>query len=43
MKKFTLTMVGLLCAVAANAKTLVAYYSYTNNVEKIVNALSSQI
>lgn len=25
------------------AKTLVAYYSYTNNVERIVNALSQQI
>lgn len=43
MKKFIFTIAVLLSAVAVNAKTLVAYYSYTNNVESIVNALSYQI
>lgn len=43
MKKSILTMAVLLIAVAVNAKTLVAYYSYTNNVEGIVNALNSMI
>ena len=43
MKKLMITMAILLSAVAVNAKTLVAYYSYTNNVERIVNALSQQI
>lgn len=36
-------MASLLTATAVNAKTLVAYYSYTNNVERIVNVLRSQI
>ena len=36
-------MAAMLCAAAMNAKTLVAYYSYTNNVERIVTALRSQI
>ncbi len=36
-------MAILFSGVAVNAKTLVAYYSYTNNVESIVNALISQI
>lgn len=36
-------MATMLYAVAVNAKTLVAYYSYTNNVERIVTALRSQI
>lgn len=43
MKKFILIMAILFGGVAVNAKTLIAYYSYTNNVESIVNALSSQI
>lgn len=43
MKKMAFVMACLLCAAAINAKTLVAYYSYTNNVERIINALSSQI
>ncbi len=42
MKKIMLTMAILLCAVAVNAKTLIAYYSYTNNMESIVTALKSQ-
>ncbi|MCM1109434.1 MAG: T9SS type A sorting domain-containing protein [Clostridium sp.] len=36
-------MALLLGAVVVNAKTLVAYYSYTNTVEHIVNTLSQQI
>lgn len=36
-------MAILFSGVAVNAKTLVANYSYTNNVESIVNALISQI
>lgn len=36
-------MAILFSGVAVNAKTLVAYYSYTNNVESIVNAVNSQI
>ena len=31
MKKLMITMTAMLCAAAMNAKTLVAYYSYTNN------------
>lgn len=33
----------VLFAVAAQAKTLIVYYSYTNNVERVVNELRSQI
>jgi len=36
-------MAAMLYMVAANAKTLVAYYSYTNNVERIVTELRTQI
>ena len=36
-------MVAMLSTAAMSAKTLVAYYSYTNNVERIVSALRSQI
>lgn len=43
MKKTMLGLAALTCAAGMNAKTLVAYYSYTNNVEKIVEALSAQI
>ena len=38
-----ITMAILLSAIAVNAKTLVAYYSYTNTVERIVNTLSTQM
>lgn len=34
---------AMLCVVAVNAKTLLAYYSYTSNVERIVNELRMQI
>ena len=43
MKKLMIAMAAMLCASAMNAKTLVAYYSYTNNVERIVNELCKQI
>lgn len=40
MKKQILTLLALLILpLVMQAKTLVAYYSYTNNVERIVNAL----
>lgn len=44
MKKQILTLLALLILpLVMQAKTLVAYYSYTNNVERIVNALRQQI
>lgn len=44
MKKLLLTLVLALPAFAsAGARTLVAYYSYTNNVERIVNNLKTRI
>ena len=36
-------MAIMLATVAAQAKTLIVYYSYTNNVERIVNELRNQI
>lgn len=36
-------MTFALAAIAAQARTLVVYYSYTNNIERIVNDLTSQI
>ena len=43
MKKIILTLAVVLAAIAADAKTLIVYYSYTNNVERIVTELRSQI
>ena len=43
MKKYILAMAVTLTAVAAQAKTLIVYYSYTNNVERIVTELRNQI
>ena len=43
MKKYILAMAIMLTAVAAQAKTLIVYYSYTNNVERIVTELRNQI
>lgn len=43
MKKLFLTLAVMLSFVSLNAKTLVAYYSYTNNVETIVGNLKTQI
>jgi hypothetical protein len=40
----TVGLVGLFCMVISiQAKTLVAYYSYTSNIQRIVEALISQI
>ena len=43
MKKFLTILVLLTTAAFAQAKTLVVYYSYTNNVHRIVTELCSQI
>ncbi len=44
MKKYLLTFALTLAALlSVNAKTLIAYYSFTNNIRTIVNDLSSQI
>lgn len=43
MKKYILTLAILMAAVTAQAKTLIVYYSYTNNVERIVSELRTQI
>lgn len=43
MKKFLTILVLLMAAAFAQAKTLVVYYSYTNNVQRIVTELCSQI
>lgn len=43
MKKIALTMTLVLVAMTAAARTLIVYYSFTNNVERIVNELSAQI
>lgn len=38
-----LILVAVFSVIAVNAKTLIVYYSYTNNVERIVTELSKQI
>lgn len=43
MKKEFFTIALMLFAVTAQAKTLIVYYSYTNNVEHIVTELRKQI
>ena len=43
MKKLISTIAIMLVAYAAGARTLIVYYSYTNNVERIVTDLRSQI
>lgn len=43
MKKIILTLAVMLSAIAMQAKTLIVYYSYTNNVERIVGELRKQI
>lgn len=43
MKKIFFAIALMLFAVTAQAKTLIVYYSYTNNVERIVNELRTQI
>lgn len=43
MKRIIFAIAIMLFAVTAQAKTLIVYYSYTNNVERIVTELRSQI
>lgn len=43
MRKIILALAVMLASIAAQAKTLIVYYSYTNNVERIVNELRAQI
>lgn len=43
MKKYLLAIAIMLTAITAQANTLIVYYSYTNNVERIVNELRTQI
>lgn len=43
MKKILFTLAVIFVTIAAQAKTLVVYYSYTNNVEHVVNELCRQI
>lgn len=43
MKKLILTLIAAFTVFAVNAKTLIVYYSYTNNVNRIVNELRAQI
>lgn len=42
-KTIILYVIMTLAALTGQAKTLIAYYSYTNNVERIVNELCKQI
>lgn len=43
MRKAILATALLLSTLASQAKTLIVYYSYTNNIERIVNELRTQI
>ena len=43
MKRFFTLLTVLLIAVSIHAKTLVVYYSYTNNVHHIMTELLKQI
>lgn len=43
MKKLILMVKIMMASIATQAKTLIVYYSYTNNVERIVNELRTQI
>lgn len=43
MKKIVFLLSIVIGCLSINAKTLIVYYSFTNNVEKIVNQLSRQI
>ena len=43
MKKILFILVVMIGWLSVDAKTLIIYYSYTNNVEKIVNELKSRI
>ena len=43
MKRILLSLAVIIAAVTAQAKTLVVYYCYKNNVNTIVNELTKQI
>ena len=43
MERIVLILALIIGCLSINAKTLIVYYSYTNNVEKVVNELSWQI
>ncbi len=43
MKKLILIVIIIMASIATQAKTMIVYYSYTNNVERIVNELRTQI
>ena len=43
MRKLIFALAIIMTTMAAQAKTLIVYYSYTNNVERIVNELYNQI
>ena len=43
MKKLILIVAIMMASITTQAKTLMVYYSYTNNVERIMNELSTQI
>lgn len=43
MRTITVAVLALLAVASVQAKTLVVYYSYTNNVERIVEALRTKI
>lgn len=42
-KSIAIFIMTLTITMAMQAKTLIVYYSYTNNVHRIVTALQSQI
>lgn len=42
-KNITIFLILLVSAISLNARTLLVYYSYTNNVHKIVSELQNQI
>ena len=43
MRKLILALAIIMATMAAQAKALIVYYSYTKNVERIVNELYNQI
>ncbi len=43
MKKLIFTLLAAFSVFEVNARTLIVYYSYTNNVERIVTELRNQI
>jgi flavodoxin len=44
MKKLLTVIIALMMvATSLNAKTLIVYYSFTNNIRTVINELSTQI